>query len=105
MQLVPDEAANPKGIYQIRLTPKSHLLNTPTEQIPAKRNIKEFLEIWVKEGEWLPVQFGFVTEYEDGSRRNVITKLSKIQRDKKLPLNAFKFAIPKGAEVIDLSEK
>ncbi len=105
MELVPDEAANPKGIYQIRLTPKSHLLNTPAGQIPAAGNIKEYLEIWVKEGEWLPVQFGFVTEYDDGSRRSVITKLSKIQRDKKLSPNAFKFVIPKGAEVIDLSDK
>lgn len=105
MKLVPDEAANQKGVHLIQLNPKPHLLNKPAEQIPGDANIKEFLEIWVKEGEWLPVQFGFVTEFEDGSRRSVITKLSKIQRDKKLPKNVFKFVIPKGAEVIDLSEK
>ncbi|MDE0635315.1 MAG: outer-membrane lipoprotein carrier protein LolA [Candidatus Poribacteria bacterium] len=98
MKLVPDEAANSKGVYQIHLTPKDRLMNR------TDGNVKEILEIWVKEGEWLPVQFGHVIQYEDGSRRNVIVKLSKIQRDKKLPKNVFKFVIPKGAEVIDLSD-
>jgi outer membrane lipoprotein-sorting protein len=105
MKLVPDEAANAKGVYQIQLTEKDRLVNGTVKKTSSNGNVKEILEIWVKQGEWLPVQFGYVVEYEDGSRRNVITKLSKIQRDKKLPLNAFKFAIPKGAEVIDLSEK
>ncbi len=98
MKLVPDEAANSKGVHQIQLTQKGRSVNS-TDGI-----VKEIFEIWVKEGEWLPVQFGHVIDYEDGSRRNVIVKLSKIQRDKKLPPNAFKFVIPKGAEVIDLSE-
>ncbi len=98
MKLVPDEAANSKGVHQIQLTPKDRLVNR------ADSNVKEILEIWVKEGEWLPVQFGHVIVYEDGSRRNVIMKLSKIQRDKELPPNVFKFVIPKNAEVIDFTE-
>lgn len=99
MKLVPDDAANSKGVHQIQLTPKDRPVNRP------HGDVKEIFGIWVKEGEWLPVQFGHVIEYEDGSRRNVIVKLSKIQRDKKLSPNAFKFVIPKGAEVIDLSDK
>lgn len=114
IKLVPDEAANAKGVYQIQLTPTDRLVNrtvkkTSTDDEVKKTssddNVKEILEIWVKQGEWLPVQFGYVVEYEDGSRRSVITKLSKIERDKKLPSNVFKFVIPKGAEVIDLSDK
>lgn len=104
MKLVPDEAANSKGVYQIRLTPKPHLLKKPNQQVPGNGVIKEFIEIWVKENEWFPVQFGAVTEFEDGIRRSVVMKLSKIVRDKKLPPNVFKFVIPKDAEVIDLSE-
>lgn len=97
MKLVPDEAANQKNVHQIQLTPKQHLANN-------NGKVKEILEIWVKEGDWLPVQFGHVLEYEDGSRRTVIMTLSKIARDKKLPSNTFKFVIPKNAEVIDFSE-
>ncbi|MCE2399355.1 outer membrane lipoprotein carrier protein LolA [Candidatus Poribacteria bacterium] len=98
INLVPDEAANAKGVHQIQLTRKDRSVNR------TEGNEKEILEIWVKEGEWLPVQFGHVIEYEDGSRRNVIVKLSKIQRDKELPPNVFKFVIPKDAEVIDFTE-
>jgi outer membrane lipoprotein-sorting protein len=105
IKLVPDEAANAKGVYQIQLTEKDRLVNGTVKKTSSNGNVKEILEIWVKQGEWLPVQFGYVVEYEDGSRRSVITKLSKIERDKKLPSNVFKFVIPKGAEVIDLSDK
>lgn len=113
MKLVPDEAANKKGIYQIHLTPKQNLLNRSANQNnkgdDIQRNqegggVKEILEIWVNKSEWFPVQFGYVTVYEDGSRRNVVMKLSNIVRDKKLPNDVFKFVIPKDAEIIDLSE-
>lgn len=112
MTLVPDEAANAKGIYQIHLTPKPNLLNRNVKQNikgnDIQRNqesggVKEILEIWVNENEWFPVQFGYVTVYPDESRRNVVMKLSKIERDKKLPNDIFKFVIPKDAEIIDLS--
>jgi len=96
MALIPDEFANPKGIYQIQLTPKPHMVSTRT---------KEILEIWVKTGEWLPVQFGYKTEFEDGTRQSVIVALSQIERDKKLAPEFFKFVVPKDAKVIDRSEE
>lgn len=96
MALIPDEFANPKGIYQIQLTPKTHIVST---------SAKETLEIWVKTGEWLPVQFGYKTEFEDGTRQSVIVALSQIERDKKLAPGLFKFVVPKDAEVINLSEE
>ena len=95
MKLVPDEAANPKGVYQIQLTFKPHMVTS---------TVKEILQIWVKEGEWLPVQFGYTTKFEDGEKQSVIVTLSKIERDKKLPPDVFKFVIPEDAEVIDVSE-
>ena len=99
MVLVPDEFANPKGIHQIALSPKADPKN------PLIRpNVKEKLLIWVKTGEWLPVQFGYESELEDGTRQSVIVTLAEIQRDKKLAPDLFKFVVPEDAEVIDLSE-
>ena len=95
MALIPDEYANPKGVHQIELQPKHHMVST---------NAKETLQIWVKSGEWLPVQFGYKTEFEDGSRQSVIVTLTQIERDKELAPGLFKFVVPKDAEVIDLSE-
>ena len=95
MALIPDEFANPKGVHQIELTPKIHMVNA---------NAKETLQIWVKSGEWLPVQFGYKTESEDGTRQSIIVALTQIERDKKLAPDLFKFVVPKDAEVIDLSE-
>ena len=95
MALIPDEFANPKGVHQIELTPKIHMIRT---------NAKETLQIWVKTGEWLPVQFGYKTEFEDGTRQSVIVTLTQIERDKELAPDLFKFVVPKDAEVIDLSE-
>ena len=94
MVLVPDEFANPKGIYQIALTPKEHMVRT---------NAKEKLLIWVKSDEWLPVQFGYDTELEDGTRQSAIVALTEIQRDTELAPDLFKFVAPKDAEVIDLN--
>ena len=99
MVLVPDEFANPKGIHQIALSPKEDPKN------PLIRpNVKEKLLIWVKTGEWLPVQFGYESELEDGTRQSVIVTLTEIQRDKELAPDLFKFVVPEDAEVIDLSE-
>ena len=95
MALIPDEFANPKGVHQIELAPKPHMIST---------NAKETLQIWVKSDEWLPVQFGYRTEFEDGTRQSVIVTLTQIERDKELAPDLFKFVVPKDAEVIDLSE-
>ena len=95
MALIPDEFANPKGVHQIELQPKHHMVRT---------NAKESLQIWVQAGEWLPVQFGYKTEFEDGTRQSVIVTLTQIERDKKLAPDLFKFVVPEDAEVIDLSQ-
>ncbi len=95
MALIPDEFANPKGVHQIELQPKRHMVST---------NAKESLQIWVKSSEWLPVQFGYKTEFEDGTRQSVIVTLTQIERDKTLAPDLFRFVVPKDAEVIDLSE-
>ena len=105
MELVPDEAANAKGVFQIRLTPKPHLLNRTNNKTSDENIEKETLEIWVQEKDWLPVQFGYVIEFPDKSRRSVITSLSKIKRDQELSSDVFKFNVPENAEVIDFSEK
>ena len=95
MALIPDEFANPKGVHQIELAPKAHMVSA---------NAKETLQIWVQSGEWLPVQFGYKTEFEDGTRQSVIVTLKEIERDKELAPDLFKFVVPTDAEVIDLSE-
>ena len=95
MAIIPDEFANPKGVHQIELQPKRHMVST---------NAKETLQIWVQSGDWLPVQFGYKTEFEDGTRQSVIVTLTQIERDKKLAPDLFKFVVPEDAEVIDLSE-
>ncbi len=103
MKLVPDEAAKAKGVHLMQLTPKPDLLKRKLNRTEGNEEVKEQLEIWVKEGDWFPVQFGYVTLFEDGTRRSVIISLSNIQRDQKLPSTKFKFVVPKDAEVIDLS--
>lgn len=98
MQLVPDEVANPKGIYRIKLTPKP--------QMPAASNTnepREIIEIWVRSDEWLPVQFGYQTESQDEGNISVIVAFAKIQRDIEMDADSFKFVVPADAEVIDLS--
>ena len=98
MELVPDEVANPKGIYRIKLIPKPQL--PPNLQANAPR---EIIEIWVKSDEWLPVQFGYQTESDNEGSVSVIVAFAKIQRDIEMDPDLFKFVIPEGAEVIDLS--
>ena len=99
MALVPDEFANPKGVHQIELTPKKD----PKDQL-MNADVKEKLLIWVKSDEWLPVQFGYESELEDGTRQSVIVALTEIKRDTELAPDLFKFVVPEDAEVINLSE-
>ena len=103
MKLVTDKAAKSKGVYLMQLTPKPELLNRHLKKTVDGEEVKEKLEIWVKEGDWFPVQFGYITVFEDGSHRSVIITLSNIKRDKKLPPDKFKFVVPKDAEIIDLT--
>ena len=99
MVLVPDKFANPKGIYQIALTVKEN-----PKDPSLRTNVKEKMLIWVKSGEWLPVQFGYESELEDGTRQSAIVALTDIQRNIEIAPDLFKFVVPKDAEVIDLSE-
>ena len=99
MVLVPDEFANPKGVHRIELTPKK----APKDDL-MNANVKEKLLIWVKSDEWLPVQFGYESELEDGTRQSVIVALTEIKRDTELAPDLFKFVVPEDAEVINLSE-
>ena len=98
MELVPDEAANPKGIYRIKLVPKPQL--PPNLEANAPR---EIIEIWVKSDNWLPVQFGYQTESDEEGSLSVIVAFANIQRDIEMDTDLFRFVIPDGVEVIDLS--
>ena len=101
MVLVPDEFANPKGVHQIALTPKPK--EDPKDPL-MRANVKEKMLIWVRSGDWMPVQFGYESELEDGTRQSAIVKLTDIQRDIEIAPDLFKFVVPEDAEVIDLSE-
>ncbi len=98
MELVPDEVANPKGIYRIKLLPKPQMSPNTETNTP-----REIIEIWVKSDNWLPVQFGYQTEDESEGSISVIVAFANIQRDIEMDLDSFKFVIPDGVEVIDLS--
>lgn len=98
MQLVPDEVANPKGIHRIKLTPKPQMVLDSGADIP-----REIIEIWVRSDEWLPVQFGYQTEGDNEGNISVIVAFANIQRDIEMDADLFKFVIPAGVEVIDLS--
>ena len=98
MELVPDEVANPKGIYRIKLIPKPQMPSDLEGDTP-----REIIEIWVKSDEWLPVQFGYQIENDGEGNLSVIVALAKIQRDIEMDVDLFKFVVPNDAEVIDLS--
>ena len=100
MKLVPDPVANKKGVYRIELTPEPHMLPEPSGGTKPSR---EILEVWVQSGDWLPVQFGYRSESDDENDISVTVSLTKIQRDGELGPDTFKFVVPDGVEVIDLS--
>ena len=98
MELVPDEVANPKGIYRIKLIPKPQVSPDSAAAMP-----REIVEIWVRSDEWLPVQFGYQSESDDEGSLSIIVALANIQRDIEMDTDLFKFVIPDGVEVIDFS--
>jgi outer membrane lipoprotein-sorting protein len=100
IKLVADAAANAKGVYRIELTPKPHMIpGAENGAVPPR----EILEVWVQSDEWLPVQFGYRSESDDENDMSVIVSLANIQRDQEVGADTFKFVIPDGVEVIDLS--
>jgi outer membrane lipoprotein-sorting protein len=102
MKLIVDEVANLKGIYQIELTPKPHMLPESVDDAPPPR---ETLEIWIRREDWLPMQFGYNSESDIGNDVSVVVSLTNIQRDQELDSGLFNFVIPDGVEVIDLSSE
>jgi outer membrane lipoprotein-sorting protein len=64
---------------------------------------REIIEIWVKSDEWLPVQFGYQSESNQEGNISVIVAFANIQRDIEMDTELFKFVIPDGVEIIDLS--
>ena len=100
MRLIVDEVANSKGVYQIELTPKPHILSKPVDAGPQSR---ETLQIWIQAKDWLPIQFGYKLRSDTESDVSGIISLTNIERDRKLDKGFFKFDIPNGAEVIDIS--
>ena len=101
MKLIVDEVANQKGIYQMELTPKPHMLPEAVDDAPPR----ETLEIWVRTQDWLPMQFGYKSESDTGNDTSIIVSLMHIQRDQELDSGLFNFVIPDGVEVIDLSSE
>ena len=100
MELIVDEVANRKGVYQIELTPKPHMLSIPaTDEQPPQ----ETLEMWIQVKDWLPIQFGYKLQSDDESDVSGIISLTNIKRNQELKADFFRFDIPAGAEVIDIS--
>ena len=100
MKLVRDDVAKKKGIYQIELIAKSHMLSKPVNDTPPPR---ETLAIWIRTDEWLPVQFGYKSEDDAGNRESYITSLTNIKRNQALDSTLFNFTVPKGVEIVDLT--
>lgn len=92
LKLKNDDAARKKGSYLLVVEPKA---DTPN------KNTTEFLEVWIRSSNWLPVQFSYTNRESD-----VVTIVSL--RDMKLnvtpPQNAFVFTVPPGAEVVTLKD-
>ncbi|MDE0043333.1 MAG: hypothetical protein OXT74_14940, partial [Candidatus Poribacteria bacterium] len=102
MRLVVDEVANQRGVYQLELTPKAHLLSKP---VGGGQSPRETLEMWIQAKDWLPIQFGYKLQNDADSDVSGIISLTNIKRDQKLEAGFFNFDIPAGTEVIDISPK
>lgn len=102
MRLVADEIANQQGVYQLELTPKPHLLSEPANDAEPPQ---ETLEMWIQAKDWLPIQFGYKLRSDADNNVSGIISLTNIKRDQRLDQGVFKFDIPGGAEVIDISPK
>jgi len=98
-QLKDDKLAEEKGFHRMELTPKPHLLAQPGNQA----TIHETIELLIDSKNWLPVQFGYYSTSADSNNVSATITLKNIKRDLPLSANLFKFIIPKGAEVIDIS--
>ena len=94
-----DKLAKERGFYRLELTPKPHLL----AQHGNQANIHEKIELLIDSKNWLPVQFGYYSTNTNNNNISATITLKNIQRNLPLSADLFKFTIPKGAEVIDIS--
>ena len=94
-----DKLAQERGFYRLELTPKPHLL----AQHGNQANIHEKIELLIDSKNWLPVQFGYYSTNTNNNNISATITLKNIQRNLPLSADLFKFTIPKGAEVIDIS--
>ncbi len=102
MRLIVDELAEQRGICQLELNPKPHMFS----QSEGDSHVgHEVLEIWIRTTDWLPMQFGYKFEGDAGNSTSVIVSLENILRDQDLDGEIFKFVIPAGVEVINLSSE
>lgn len=100
MELVPDDVANPKGIYRVKLFLKDAASQTATRDKQQNSQLMESLEVWIHSKDWTPVQFSYTIPSHN---MLVITALKNIKLNQKLNKDTFTFTVPKGVEVIDLS--
>ncbi len=91
LELVEDEAAAKKNVYRLALSPKESF------------EFKEIIEIWVRQQDWLPIQFSYQTVGQPNGDLTMITSLRHIKVNQQLPDDIFRFAIPEGAEVISIN--
>ena len=101
INLVLDEAAQKKDIYQLELKPKPHLIAKNDDG----SSVSEVLEIWISAKDWLPVQFGYRSSNQQGDKMSVIVALKNIRRNKSMPAKAFRFEMPENVELVDLTEE
>ena len=89
VKLVPDEAANKKGVYKAEIRPK-----------PELGGSKEYLEVWIDGKLWVPVQIAY---HNPENKTTTIITFKNIKIDQKLDPSTFKFTPPEGVEVITVN--
>ena len=92
MSLKEDEITREKNLYLLRLDPKPNGKNADQT---------EYLEVWIRRKDWLPLQFAYTNKTND-----VVTIVSF--DDMKLnvtpPKDAFKFSPPPGVEIVTIKD-
>lgn len=101
MKLIEDKVAKSKGVYHIELSPKDQA--KPNSD--PKKQLTESIEVWIRSKDWIPVQFSYKSESKVAGDMTIVISFRKIKIDQKLPKSTFVFEVPKGAEVIDISDE
>ena len=82
MELVDDEVSNPKGIYQVKLSPKVAALKKEEGVTEGQSRPLEFIEVWIRSKDWVPIQFSYSYKSETNDML-VVTSLKDIKLNKK----------------------